>query len=65
MIAVLEDLQEAANHKIREILEEEVVNPEDPEDPDFKMKHFYRQCLDLKQINEDGINAVILFKCTV
>ena len=51
------------NRKVEEILEEKVSNPYDEEDPEFKVKHLYRQCLDLKRINEDGIKMVIFHRC--
>ena len=58
MHSVFHIIQEPTTDIILEILEEPITNEQDQQDPDFKMKTAYRQCVDLEQLDKDGMNFV-------
>ena len=58
MHSVFHIIQEPTTDIILEILKEPIKNEQDQQDPDFKMKTAYRQCVDLERLDKDGMNFV-------
>ena len=51
-------LHEPTTDIILGILEEPIQNEQDEQDPDFKMKTAYRQCVDLERLDKEGMKFV-------
>ena len=58
MYTTVHTLQEPTTDIILEILKEPIQNEQNEQDPEFKMKTAYRQCVDLERLDKDGMNFV-------